>query len=310
MGGLDVSEPAFLSVLLSPRPSSPALPSASLPPQMAALPNPRSERGIDCRLRADRARCGSVETTPGSQAWPPRSIFDWRRDRRADWCRAAAVDLPRGSPGCDRDHPRRVQRVQLVAAEARLSYQCGPGRRRRRRYPQRRASSRPKNFQPVGVSVFVMAGALVRQYRNARSGYTGSVSYRIVGSRRQHLGRPQIIRSPRRERISPRNSGLIADVGGEPSRHGPVECTSSGKTKSRERLSNGSADRSPGAVCRADAVGRYSGARAAAHKAGAARHPGGHPGGRGTSRGTRTAGGSRQHWRNRGHGVCAGLAGV
>src|SRR5437763_6130704 len=61
---------------------------------MAALPNPRSERGIDRRLRADRARCGSVETTPGSQAWPPRSIFDWRRDRRADWCRAAAVDLP------------------------------------------------------------------------------------------------------------------------------------------------------------------------------------------------------------------------
>ena len=120
---------------------------------MAALPNPRSERGIDCRLRADRARCGSVETTPGSQAWPPRSIFDWRRDRRADWCRAAAVDLPRGSPGCDRDHPRRVQRVQLVAAEARLGYRCRPGGGRRRRYPQRRdrRRHRPRRHRRDGV---------------------------------------------------------------------------------------------------------------------------------------------------------------
>ena len=78
-------------------------------------------------------------------------------------------------------------------------------------------------FQPVGVSVFVMAGALVRQYRNARSGYTGSVSYRIVGSRRRHLGRPQIIRSTRRERISPSGSSPLAGIGSESSRYGPLE---------------------------------------------------------------------------------------
>src|SRR5260370_1214173 len=111
-----------------------------------------------------------------------------------------------------------------------------------------------------------------------------------------------------REGISARGFSPLAGGGGESSRYGPLDCTPSLKTKSREPLGNGSTDRSPGAVCLADAIGRHSRARAAPCKAGAARHPGGHSGGRGTARGARAEGRSRRHCRNRGHGICAGLA--